>query len=98
MIYFTNQIKVVLESGDEKQVKQLRDQIIEFIDSPNAFYRDKKSEAQKLLTNLENPQKSIPTSNSNYFPQKVVILIVLLILVVGIAMVIVKRKKKVRKK
>jgi hypothetical protein len=94
MIYFTNQVKVVLESGDEKQIKQLRDQIIEFVDSPNAFYQDKKSEAQKLLTNLENPRKNIPASNSNDFPQKVVISIFLLIvLVIGIVIVMVGRKQ-----
>nr|CAG8433669.1 12631_t:CDS:2 [Entrophospora candida] len=68
--FFTTRVKDALKLGDKKLIQQFKEKLIEFINSPNAFYQQRVSEAQVLLSQLENPnqQNGDGSPNSDGFP------------------------------
>ena len=94
IIDLINKVKVALKSNNKEEIEKVKREIMEFIEADSIYYSTRKSDAQKLLADLNNSTQQ--TDSPDKFPWKVVIPLFLLVgVVLAItALVIIRNRRR----
>ena len=93
-------VEQALKTGAKEDIKAVKTQLLEFINSPNvhyqAVYHNREAEIKALLSKLENYSTSPNPTTNNKFPYKVVLPIMAILFLSGLGLLLIIRQQRLK--